>query len=306
MFFILFLLFPFFISANDSITATSYILIEQDSFQIIAGKDYEKRLPPASTTKVMTTIVALENLKDDEIIRPDSKVASIPPSKLNLVPGRRYSSRELLKGTMIKSANDAAYALAVHIGGSEENFSLMMNDKAWEIGAFNTQFRNASGLPAQDQYTTCYDLALILMHALSNAQFKEIAATKYFFFQAGANKIRYKNHNRFLFCFEPAVVGKTGFTRASRHCYVGAFEKDGRVYILSLLGSNNLWGDAVNILKEIYQKVPTDKEIRMAKAHAVKLTSYKDTKKKKPTAKKSKKKKTTKAKKAKPNPRSKR
>lgn len=287
---ILLLLFPFFTFASDEISASSYILVEKDSFRVLSGRDYHKKLAPASTTKVMTTIVALETLTGNETIKPDGKVLSIPASKLSLVPGREYKAVDMIKGTMVKSANDSAYALAVHMGGDEAAFASIMNEKALAIGAFNTNFRNASGLYVQDQYTTAYDLALILRYAMSNEKFLDIAATKYFSFKEGTSSIRYKNHNRFLFCFEPAIAGKTGFTRMSKHTYVGAFEKNGEVYILALLGSNNLWGDAVKILKNVYDTVPSDKEIRLAKSYPVKLTSYKQKKEKKPVAKKGKKK----------------
>lgn len=268
------LIFPFCVSANDSITAKSYILVEKDTFQIIAGKDYERRLPPASTTKVMTTMLAIEGLDGSEMITPDHHVLKFPRSKLHLVPGSRYTSMDLMKGAMIESANDAAYTLGAYIGGSEENFARMMTEKAAAIGAVNTNFRNASGLYVEGQYTTCYDLALIFKYALSNDRFREIVSTKYFLFQDRQRSTRYKNHNRFLFCFEPAIGGKTGFTQASKHCYVGAFEKDGKEYILSLLGSRNLWGDSLLILGNLYEQLPSDKEMRLAKAHSLVLTSY--------------------------------
>jgi D-alanyl-D-alanine carboxypeptidase (penicillin-binding protein 5/6) len=162
----------------------------------------------------------------------------------------------------------------------------MMTEKAREIGALDTQFRNASGLFVRDQYTTCYDLALIFRYALTNDKFREIAATRYFLFSEGSRNVRYKNHNRLLFCFEPTIAGKTGFTRVSRHCYVGAFEKDGKTYILSLLGSNDLWGDAVQILSNLYNKLPSDRELQLAKASSIILTSYREKKDKKPVMKK--------------------
>ena len=271
------LLFPFCLSANDSITAKSYILVEKDSFDIIAGRDYDRRLPPASTTKVMTTIVAMERLQGTETVVPDSTVLAFPRSKLNLVPGNRYTSMDLIKGAMIESANDAAYTLGTHIGGSEANFARMMNERAAAIGARNTNFKNASGLYVEGQYTTCYDLALLFRHALSYDRFREIVSTKYFLFQDCERATRYKNHNRFLFCFEPAIGGKTGFTQMSKHTYVGAFEKDGKEYILSLLGSRDLWGDSVQILKNLkYEQLPSEREMRLAKAHPITLTSYRE------------------------------
>jgi D-alanyl-D-alanine carboxypeptidase (penicillin-binding protein 5/6) len=287
---ILLLFVPFSLSAREGVTASSYLLVEKDTFQVISGKDYDQKRAPASTTKVLTTIVALENLQGNETIVPNKAVLQIPASKLSLVPGKSYLAADLIKGTMIESANDAAYTIASHIGGSEELFARMMNEKARSIGAYDSNFRNASGLFVEGQYTTCWDLALMFRYALESDDFRDLIATKYFLFNDSKRSIRYKNHNRLLFCFEPTIGGKTGFTRASRHTYVGAFEKDGRVYILSMLGSNNLWGDAVKILQDLYSDLPSDREIRLAKSNSLTLTSYKqDTKKtsvKKTTVKK--------------------
>lgn len=251
---------------ENGITAQSFILVEKDTFRVITGRDYHRRLAPASTTKVMTTLVAIEHLDGSETIIPDKNVVKIPRSKMNLVPGKKYRAMDLMKGTMVESANDAAYALAAHIGGSESAFARLMTERARDIGAIDTNFENASGLTADNQYTSAYDLALIFRHALANERFLELVTTKYFLFEDSSRTIRYKNHNRLLFCFEPAIGGKTGYTRASRHCYVGAFEKNGKIYILALLASRNLWGDSVQILKTIYDDVPTDLELRQAKA----------------------------------------
>jgi len=271
---LLILLFPLSAMASE-ITADSYLLVEKDSFSVIAGKDYHRPLPPASTTKVMTTILALEKLDGQDIIVPTEKVLSIPASKLSLVPGRPYRAIDLIKGAMVESANDAAYSLGVAIAGSEERFAVMMNEKAREIGAADSHFENASGLYLPGHRVSAYDLALIFRYALDNKEFEEIVGTKYFLFDRGTGDVMYKNHNRLLFCFSPSVGGKTGYTRASRHCYVGAFEKDGKTYILSILGSRNLWGDAVGILQQIYPDVPSPRDISLARAtnHVV-LSSY--------------------------------
>lgn len=263
-----------FAQGPSGITADAYLLVEKDSFAILAGKDYNRQLPPASTTKVLTSIIALERLREGDTIVPTQKVLALPSSKLSLLPGRSYKAIDLITGALVESANDAAFALSEAIGGSEERFADIMNRKAREIGAEQSNFRNASGLFVPGQYTTCWDLALILRYALDNPRFKEIIQTRYFLFNSGQRDVRYRNHNRFLFCFEPAVGGKTGFTRVSRHTYVGAFEKDGKVYILSMLKSRNLWGDAVTILKHVYNDVPTDREIHLARANAVSLAAY--------------------------------
>jgi serine-type D-Ala-D-Ala carboxypeptidase (penicillin-binding protein 5/6) len=273
------LVFPLSVCASE-ITADSFLLVEKESFTIIAGKNYQCALPPASTTKVMTTILALENLGEEENIVPPKQVLSIPASKLSLQPGRSYKAIDLIKGAMVESANDAAYSLAVTIAGSEERFAEMMNQKALELGARDTHFENASGLYLPDHRTSAYDLALILRYALDNRRFEEIIRTKYFVFNRGDANVKYVNHNRLLFCFEPSIGGKTGFTRASRHCYLGAFENDGRTYILAMLGSRNLWGDVCDILEYIYAEVPSKREIALAKANAKTLVFYHDPKKK--------------------------
>lgn len=259
----------------SAITADAFLLVEKDSFTVIAGKDYNRQLPPASTTKVLTSIVALEKVREGDTIVPTRQVLALPSSKLNLLPGHSYRAIDLITGALVESANDAAFALSEAIGGSEERFADMMNQKAREIGAGQSNFRNASGLYVPGQHTTCWDLALILRYALNNPRFQEIIQTKYFVFNSGQRDVRYRNHNRLLFCFEPAIGGKTGYTRASMHTYVGAFEKDGKVYILSMLKSRNLWGDAVNILRYVYNDVPTDREIHLARANSVTLASYK-------------------------------
>jgi len=294
--FLAFLLLPGILFAQNNVTAQSYLLVERDTFAVVTGKNPHQRLAPASTTKIMTTILALERLEGGEIIVPDQNVNSIPRSKLNLIPGKEYKAMDLGTGVMVESANDAAYAVGTYIGGSEDRFATMMTRRAAELGAVDTQFKNASGLYVSGHYSTCHDLAVMLRHALTFEKFREIASMKYFLFQNYTRSVRYKNHNRFLFCFEPAVAGKTGFTRASRHCYAGAFEKDDKVYILAMLGSRDLWGDAVKILGTLYDRLPSDREIRLAKAHSLTLMSYKE-KKERPDVPKKKGKKAKKGKK---------
>ncbi len=280
-------LLAFCLRAEAEITAHSYLLVEKESMAVLAGRNYHDELPPASTTKVMTTILALEKLDGSSSITAPASVRKIPPSKLNLAPGKSYMAADLIKGTMVESANDAAYTLGVAVAGTEEEFAAMMNEKAREIGAINTHFKNASGLYLPGHYSTCWDLALMFRYALSSDQFREIISQRYFLFRGGRQDVRYANHNRLLFCFEPSIGGKTGFTRVSKHCYVGAFEKDGHVYILALLGSRNLWGDAVEILRELYERVPTKTELTLAKASAITLSSYKKPSEHPPAVKKS-------------------
>lgn len=270
-----FLLFPFSsFSQSDLVTATAYLLVEKDSFEIIEGRNFHMRLPPASTTKVVTALIALDRLKEDEIIIPKKGVLSVPASKMGLIPGKKYRAQDLIYGMLVKSANDAAYAIACHIAGTEEAFADLMNSYVRSIGARDTNFKNASGLYHPQQYTTCYDLALIMRHALDNANLRQILSSRYFDFKSEKRILRFQNHNRFLFCFEPSICGKTGFTRASRHTYVGAFEKGGRIYILSILGSEDLWGDSLCILRNLYDRLPDLEELRNARARDILLASF--------------------------------
>lgn len=284
-------------SQSELVTAYAYLLVEKDSFEIIEGRNYNMRLPPASTTKVVTALIALERLRKDEIITPGKGVISIPASKMGLVPGEKYRAKDLIYGMLVKSANDAAYAIACHIAGDEERFAEIMNRYVKSIGAKDTNFKNASGLYHPEQYTTCHDLAIIMRHALDNYDLRQILSSKYFVFQSEKSVLKFQNHNRFLFCFEPSICGKTGFTRASRHTYVGAFEKDGKIYILSILGSEDLWGDSLLILRNLYDKLPNYEELRNAKAKDIVLASYTQ---KKPELKKVSKKKVYKKKKRNP------
>ena len=146
-------LFSLCLRAEAQITARAYLLVEKETMAVLAGKNYHEELPPASTTKVMTTILALETLDGSSPITATASVRKIPPSKLNLAPGQSYRTADLIRGTMVESANDAAYTLGVAIAGSEEDFAAMMNEKAREIGAINTHFRNASGLYVPGHYS---------------------------------------------------------------------------------------------------------------------------------------------------------
>lgn len=263
---LLFLLQPVFCYASEEIGASSYLLLDGKTMEVLDGRDYERPFPPASTIKILTALLALERLRDDEKIVVPKEVLLLPHSKACLIPGKAYSAIELIKATLIHSANDAAFTLAKAIAGSEEAFARLMNDKAALLGAKNTVIKNSTGLYVEGQHTTCYDLALILKGCLANERFRDLLSTKSFSLRHGKKMVSYENHNRFLFCFPPALGGKTGYTRASKYTYVGAFEKDGRIYILSILQSENLWTDATKILSSVFEEVPSEGELRLAKA----------------------------------------
>ena len=226
--------------------------------KVLYQKDADLRLPPASTTKVLTAILALESAKKPRNLLPVSKAATrVPASKLYLRPGQTISIEDLLYGLLLSSANDASVVVAEGIGGTMEKFADMMTRKAHHLGATNSHFTNPHGLTAVDHYSTARDLALIFRYAMKNPTFRQIVHTKISSVRslspgkkrAKARLISVRNHNRLLWNFDGALGGKTGYTFAAQKCFVGAVERNGATLIVSLLGSRDLWGDTKRLLE---------------------------------------------------------
>lgn len=165
-------------SASPQVSAKSFIIIDAVSGRTLCGENFEDKRAMASTTKIMTSIIALEkgNLKSQVKVSP--RAASVGGSSFNLSIGERLSLENMLYGLLLPSGNDAAIAIAEHIGSTEENFVHMMNEKAVELGALNTHFANPHGLDNPQHYSTAKDLALITRHALKNEKFREIIGTR--------------------------------------------------------------------------------------------------------------------------------
>jgi len=226
--------------------------------RILFQKDADLRLPPASTTKVMTAILALESgRKLNESLKVSKDATRVPPTKLYLRPGQTVSIEELLYGIMLASANDASIVLAEGIGGSVERYTGLMTKKAHSLGATNSNFTNPHGLTAPDHYSTVRDLATIFRYAMKIPQFREIVHTKFSSVNSTAvvrkkvvpRRISVRNHNRLLWDYEGALGGKTGYTHAAQRCYVGAVQRDGVTLIVSILGATNMWSDAKHLLE---------------------------------------------------------
>ena len=212
---------------------------------ILYAKNPDLKSPPASTTKLMTAIVTMENADLNDVVTISSKAAHVPPHKAGFKAGDRIMVEELLHAALIGSANDAAVALAEAVAGSEERFVELMNAKAIEIGATNTRFINANGLPGPGQYITVHDLAKIMDYALRYKKLKEIIGTRITEVSTmGGNTKLIRNTNRLLWSEEDLVGGKTGYTNKARHCFVCAAERKNDTIIVALLGSpsrSNLW-----------------------------------------------------------------
>lgn len=236
--------------ALPEISARAAIVIDGVTGQVLWGRNIHQRLPQASTTKMMTAIVALEhgNLSDTVVVSKRS--ADITGSSIYLEPGERLTFEQLLYGVMLNSGNDASHAVAEYISGSTDRFVALMNDKAKELGLQNTHYTNPHGLPADNHYSSAYDLAMIARYALANPEFAKIATTKTYE-APGNGRIERRvlqNHNKLLRYFPGAFGGKTGYTSIAGRCFVGSAKRDGRYVIEALLDAPRMWEDAEALL----------------------------------------------------------
>jgi D-alanyl-D-alanine carboxypeptidase len=234
--------------AAPVVRARAAVVMDAKTAALLWAKRPDDRLPPASTTKVMTAILALESGKLDAPFVVSETASATQAVKLYLGTGDRVQLDDLTRAMLLKSANDASVVVAEGLGGSVKGFSALMNRRAFQVGARNTRFVNPNGLPAQGHYSTVRDLALIMRHALSVPGFREFAGTYRSTVTAWHQKkrrtIHLRNSNRLLQGYRVPVIGKTGYTRAAKRCFVGAASENGREIIVALLGSTDLWGDA--------------------------------------------------------------
>jgi serine-type D-Ala-D-Ala carboxypeptidase (penicillin-binding protein 5/6) len=236
--------------AEPSPSAAAALVMDAETGEALYEKNPHLPLPMASTTKVMTALLGVERLRPHELVEVSAYAASMAPSKIYLKPGELIRVDDLLQAILLKSANDASAALAEKVSGSEAAFARLMTRRARELGALNTHFENASGLPADDHYSTAYDLAIMLRYAMRRLDFAEIMQMRTASVESVAGRMwNIRNHNRLLWTFPGALGGKTGWTRASRHCYVGMVERGGRTLIVSVLASSRLWDDIQELLQ---------------------------------------------------------
>lgn len=236
-------------AAAVSITAPSAILLDHASHKLTFSKTPHLRRQPASTTKVMTAIVAYEHLPLNKVITIPGFVTSVEPTKIYLRPGEQYYVRDLIRATLIKSANDAAETLAIAVAGSMPEFAAMMNAKAKAIGCRNTKFVRSSGLPASNQYSSAYDLAVIMRYAEKHPFLVETLKTRTTSIRSlSGRKIYLKNHNKMLWRDSREVIGKTGWTRKARHCFVGHMRVSSKKVMVAIMGSHSLWRDLTKLL----------------------------------------------------------
>jgi D-alanyl-D-alanine carboxypeptidase (penicillin-binding protein 5/6) len=220
-----------------SIPAKAAIVMD-DRESVIYSKNPDAKLPPASTVKLVTAMVVLERLDPGKTVRISRYAASVRSVRPRLRRDEELTVADLLHLTLMKSINSAAVALAEEAAGSEQEFVALMNRKARDIGANDTLFANATGLPESVQYTTARDLALIMKEALSYPMIREIIGKKeYRVTTAGGRKVLVKNTDKLLWQRENVIGGKTGFTCSARHCFVGAMDTGRGIIITAVLGA---------------------------------------------------------------------
>ena len=250
-----FLLIPL-LSVSDGLAAKGHsravVAIDAATGVILFSQNANHRLPPASTTKLITAIVALENEPLSKVVTISRNAAQVGPSKVGFKEGDRITVEGLLYAALMESANDAAVALAEGVAGSEKQFVQLMNKKAMAIGATNTRFVNPHGLPGAGQHTTALDLSKIMNCAMSYPKLREIVGTPETQIATEGGKTFFlRSTDKLLWSNGKVIGGKTGYTRKARHCFVGAARNETKTVIVALLGSpsrKSLWAEAEKLI----------------------------------------------------------
>ena len=245
--------------------AQAAVLMDAESGRILFEKNGQEVLAMASTTKIMTCIIALEQGNLEDVVKASELAALQPKVHLGMRTGEEFRLEDLLYSLMLESHNDSAVAIAEHIGGSVEEFAKLMNTKAKELGCQNTHFITPNGLDETDETgmhaTTASELARIMSYCIMESPKKEefLSITSMpshsFSNVEGSRTFGCSNHNSFLNMMEGAISGKTGFTGKAGYCYVGALERDGRTFVVALLAcgwpnnKNYKWKDTVKLME---------------------------------------------------------
>ena len=247
------------ITPNKSYAASnviSEIVMELNTGRVVHESNSNVKKYMASTTKILTAIVIIENCDLDKIITVSSKSVGIEGSSIYLEVGEKISVKELLYGLMLRSGNDCAETLALHCSGSIENFSKLMNDTAIKIGANNSNFTNPHGLHDDNHYTTAYDLALISRYAMKNQTFREIVSTKKIAISNSNHD--YKriliNKNKMLSNFDGSNGIKTGYTKKAGRCLVSSANRDGLEFICVVLNCAPMFERSIDLLSNAFNE----------------------------------------------------
>ena len=247
-------------STPPNIAAKSAIVIDAATGKVLYSKNAEELRYPASTTKIMSLIVALEHGNLDDLVTASKNAASTEGSSLWLTEGESLKMRDLLYGIMLISGNDATVAVAEHISGSVEKFAQLMTEKAQAIGAKDTHFTNSSGLPDPKHYTTAHDLARITAYGYKNLLFTEIVSTKHKVIPWSGKDFGRDlyNENRMLWLYEGGNGVKTGYTDAAGRCLVSGASRNGIQLVTVVLDSDTMWDDSIALLDFGFTQVKSE------------------------------------------------
>lgn len=247
-------------AAAPRVTADAAVLIDVETGQIYFAKNHTRRAAPASLTKIMTAVIAVENSSLDDVVTVDSRSASVSMgSIIDLRKGEKITLGELLTAALVASANDSTVAIACHVGGSHARFITMMNAKAAALGLSNTRFANTNGYHDPNHYTTAYDLARLSRYALGHPKINELVQTReatVHWLEPPDREEKIKNSNRLLFGDYEGIDGvKTGTTPLAGNCLVASATREGRRLIAVALHSNDRYRDCLNMFDYGFQTV---------------------------------------------------
>ena len=241
------------------IFAGGVMLMDACTHKVLYAKNAHEKLPMASTTKIMTAILAIETGKLDALVTVPKEAYGVEGSSMYLRLGEKISLRDLVYGLMLVSGNDAAVAIAINVGGSIAGFAALMNEKAKELGAHNTHFVTPNGLHDAEHYTTAYDLALIASYAMQNETFREIVGTTYYRTVTGEVTRTVKNKNKILWEYEGGNGVKTGYTMAAGKCLVFSAERNGVELVGVVLNCPDMFPAAKRLLDYGFETYKSEK-----------------------------------------------
>ncbi len=239
-------------AAAAEVESRAAVVMDAATGRVLYAKNPELHLMPASTTKLMTALITVERANLSDVVTVSRAAANVAPTRSGFKEGDRVTVETLLYAALMKSANDAAAALAEAVGGSQAEFVQLMNRKALAIGATDTRFINPNGLPGKGQHTTAFDLAKIMRQAIKHPVLKDILGTRVTELSTeGGKTVMVKNTNKLLWTDDELLGGKTGFTYAARHCFVCAGERSENMLIVALLGAPSrsaLWKETEDLM----------------------------------------------------------
>lgn len=244
---------------HDYVTAKAAILVDAHTGASLYEKNPDLPLPPASTTKVMTAIVAVEQEPLNAHLKVTKNATQVAPCKISVRPGEQWQMNDLLRCLLLNSANDAGVVIAEGSAGSVEKFARLMNRKAQALGAIHTHFSNPHGLDQANHYSTVRDMTLIFKHAVQIPVIRETLQVKRMSFRGPQSRVFHlRNHNRLLGRYPGMVCGKTGYTSRAQRCFVGLASRGKKSLFVCVFGSRNHFRDAAKLLDYGFRREGSD------------------------------------------------